>query len=67
MWAPENCLGYDLSVRPESLAVEGRQGIFWCREGANAAAMQGHRGKFATLPAPKSPAGPTRQTFRTDT
>ena len=36
------------------------------REGAQQM-MLGHHGKFPTLPAPKRPAGPTRQTFRTDT
>ena len=29
--------------------------------------MLGHHGKLPTLPAPKRPAGPTHQTFRTDT
>ena len=36
------------------------------REGAQQM-MLGHHGKFPTLPAPKRPAGPTRQTSRTDT
>ena len=31
------------------------------------APMQGHLGKFPALPTPKRPAGPTRETFRTDT
>ena len=40
---------------------------FWCWEGGIAAAMREHRGKVPTLPAPKRPAGPTRETSRTDT
>ncbi len=36
-------------------------------EGGSTAMMLGHHGKGPTLPGAKSTAGPTRQTFRTDT